>query len=1394
MNGHSKSSMAVFFPDRVVRDRERDRERDRHGYDRAGSSNRDGINRSHEDRLNGESVSDYDRHGSRSRDIDSRDTRSSRDSRDSGWHHHSSSSRNSASERDYRRDHDLDYRTEYSSSRRGYDEISERERSSDWGRSSDRTRDRDYRSSDRYPSHQSREHGSRHERDGERDRDRDRDRERDRDRDRDRDRERDRERERDRGRDRERDGDRDRERDRDRHRARDKDSSPFSTRSYDSHPDSAHSHHRDYRGRDRDYDRGWDRDNSRTHSRVQSPHGHSNNSHSTRSTSATPSKAVKSSIVSKSTVPSSSISSTSIPSNDSSTKRHSENGSVEVNGKMHEEHKVEKAYSTYLASSSGSSSVSSTTTSIVSSSPATSPDTVISVSPLQGDKPGITSINDTTSTVATERPPPPPKSPPVSNLNGPSRQPPPPPPPSIAGMKGASHSLPPQPATGAPGLTLNSVREHTPQPLPACLIPKEKDPQAVFSKRKEFRIVYDPELSKDKSKGKQPIYKYRSKDESDEKERKPVNDPRKREKYHKYASVGKRSPFNSLPVPRFIYDENWLGKPPATRILVSGLSTLTSKSSVAAEFKIFGEIESCELILNPDTAASLGLCHLRFKGSLDKAHKIAERAISESKKTKIDFRQIKVDFDDNGSKAQEIVDKVIAEQRKKADEAAKQAAKAAAIAAKEAQAAKAKLKLQKPSSRVSTPQPASTASSSTPTAPPALVAGAPLSSFPLIKPAIMKIIDRRPYIMICHEFLPTDDVYPSDIKRVLRNYDWVRVLCDDNGFYIIFENAKEARLCHNEMDGKKLFEFKLAMDLYLEGFAPRVKGASALSSFRSDKGWSKKAAEKKPRDPIKDATERVIKDLRDLLWKDVKERIVAPKIFESLDPSRFGHIKREVAAKPTPNSVAPSFTNGAAADSNEAFSVVERISFNKLPTLPRFKKKTVAVGDDSAKVAMKKFRKDARPMNHRLNFDESDDEKDSEVSTRKPSPIAESITPSVEPEPVPKKKKSKLIKKRDFDFESSGEDDETGNEQTFAVKLLDETIPPPEKKVKVSRKKAVKAIPSPVKKKGRPKKADEEELVDEDTGTKPAEELVAEYEEKTMDQGISDSEINIPHIVDAKSGVDWSPTETPGPLTVCGKEDLTEEVELPEFKSFIKDDEDYGLLQEVLRDTEPDPSIGNAQYWAWKNLQIKKIEYESRQKLDTVSGTPPDMLVGKWDANSNDSRRSIGYYEIPETDKFEYLEHRRKISKPIDTLQRYDRDTSLAGAGGSSRMNRVNNRRLAADITIQKQMLSSETDILNFNQLKKRKKPVKFARSAIHNWGLYAVEPIAANEMIIEYVGEVIRQQLADLRERNYIQSGIGSSYLFRIDETTVVDATKKGGIARVSRLFSSNFSHWNLY
>jgi hypothetical protein len=86
---------------------------------------------------------------------------------------------------------------------------------------------------------------------------------------------------------------------------------------------------------------------------------------------------------------------------------------------------------------------------------------------------------------------------------------------------------------------------------------------------------------------------------------------------------------------------------------------------------------------------------------------------------------------------------------------------------------------------------------------------------------------------------------------------------------------------------------------------------------------------------------------------------------------------------------------------------------------------------------------------------------------------------------------------------------------------------------------------------------------------------------------------------------------------------------------------------------------------------------------------------------------------------------------------------------------------------------------LQFNQLQKRQKNLKFARSRIHNWGLFTVEPIEAQEMVIEYIGEVVRQKVADHREKAYEKRGIGSSYMFRVDDDTIIDATERGNVAR---------------
>lgn len=70
-------------------------------------------------------------------------------------------------------------------------------------------------------------------------------------------------------------------------------------------------------------------------------------------------------------------------------------------------------------------------------------------------------------------------------------------------------------------------------------------------------------------------------------------------------------------------------------------------------------------------------------------------------------------------------------------------------------------------------------------------------------------------------------------------------------------------------------------------------------------------------------------------------------------------------------------------------------------------------------------------------------------------------------------------------------------------------------------------------------------------------------------------------------------------------------------------------------------------------------------------------------------------------------------------------------------------------------------------------------RSHIHGWGLFTKRDIPKHNPVVEYMGEIIRQGVADVREKAYELSGEGSCYMFRLDLTRVVDATKIGCMAR---------------
>lgn len=83
------------------------------------------------------------------------------------------------------------------------------------------------------------------------------------------------------------------------------------------------------------------------------------------------------------------------------------------------------------------------------------------------------------------------------------------------------------------------------------------------------------------------------------------------------------------------------------------------------------------------------------------------------------------------------------------------------------------------------------------------------------------------------------------------------------------------------------------------------------------------------------------------------------------------------------------------------------------------------------------------------------------------------------------------------------------------------------------------------------------------------------------------------------------------------------------------------------------------------------------------------------------------------------------------------------------------------------------------NSLQSRQKKTVVAESGIHGTGLYLMEKAKKHELIIEYIGEIIGNQVADNREAYYQSKGINSSYMFRLSENQVIDSTFIGNRAR---------------
>ena len=196
-------------------------------------------------------------------------------------------------------------------------------------------------------------------------------------------------------------------------------------------------------------------------------------------------------------------------------------------------------------------------------------------------------------------------------------------------------------------------------------------------------------------------------------------------------------------------------------------------------------------------------------------------------------------------------------------------------------------------------------------------------------------------------------------------------------------------------------------------------------------------------------------------------------------------------------------------------------------------------------------------------------------------------------------------------------------------------------------------------------------------------------------------------------------------------------------------------------------------------VQDEEDAYWLGQALAAVhEGAEPDMSDDESELlddkhphfHTSGSWRAEGWKKIPQIVKSKYLPQRNRAVVSTDD----------ASALTSGRTARVTGRRLAHDMETTRKTAAAataESDLFAFNQLRIRKKQLRFARSAIEGYGLYAMETIQTGEMVCEYVGEICRSAVAEIREQRYLKQGIGSSYLFRVDADMICDATFRGSV-----------------
>lgn len=1059
-----------------------------------------------------------------------------------------------------------------------------------------------------------------------------------------------------------------------------------------------------------------------------------------------------------------------------------------------------------LSTSTSSASPIDETSPVASSSNNTSATVADGVRPHQPVKISFTINRRTSLTESRPRPPQPSEEPPPPPP--PSEVPPPTPPPPRSPSPPPPPPLSPPPAPSPPSQDLS---DHAPSPPPS---PPPSEPVASSSKpqppkfyslpppppwppsRSEypagnnFKVIYDPAIDKDrdgrfraliekvraaqvdgtseprikgKGKGKETLTRYNGQVIEGEPES-TIIDPRKAPGFKKRPH---RDAFHEI---RYEYDPNSTGPPPPTAVLIMNLSPLTPTQQIRRIFSAHGKISSFDPQIDMESGVALGIVFIRYQ-THEEAKSCVERTHGKKFGTGMgmaDGEELKVVFDGEGLKLK-AVRKELEQQKHRGREEKRRKEKEAKVPTLPPAPIPAPIsipKAQTPSSTHTPVQPAWRPSHQLPArpahipytngrlSPPRSRRAAPVMKAKMMNSALST---RFPVV---NDLAPMSSSHSSSSTPI---HTRGRPSHHSSTHAPAPPSRSPSPISRRPGQGRHQQQREATSATVIDALAKNgfehvridLTGGAMISIREED-------------------VRAFFKDFKvDCVLRDHNAWYVA---FQTSDSARraamvlssrtLGHHSVTLSACPPPSHAAPVAAEKTSWTKDE---IVQKAADTIIKELKVLLEKDITervaaadlrklVADEKAKVAESKAREgpemvnEQRPAEKRglkgLSFRKPKRIREEEAKTA----VVEEEAPLVEPEePVPveppkKKRKKDLVPKitRVSELDLESEDEEN-------------LVPEP-------RKRAVSEVrdeeQEPVKKK--PKK---DVVVDDDEPHKKALSKKKVIKKKSaakvvVDEVIRPDELdfNVPataniHISNVES-VSRSPSPVPEPPRPPS---LPPD---PLEQGICNDDEDLYFARLAMSDDTPSVS----------HVLL-----------------PPTETVLAFRKHLTGSARTEGYYKISHTEKSAYVAQYALRSTNVESVAPTE---APAQPVTSSRSNRANARRRAQGLEeinqVQRAVALSKGETaaaelsIKFNQLQTRKKHLRFARSPIHDWGLYAMERIARGEMVIEYVGEIIRAQVADKREKVYERQGIGSSYLFRIDEDLVVDATKKGNLGRL--------------